>query len=106
MARDLQTSTSQMSHMIRITTHNESLETRLILEGKLAGPCVRELHKCWRRARSADTKLLVDLTSVSFIDDLGKRLLSKMHQAGIKLVSHSLMSKCLIEEIKEHRAGH
>ena len=36
--------------VIRITCHNESALTRLVLEGKLAGACVDELDKCWRDA--------------------------------------------------------
>jgi anti-anti-sigma regulatory factor len=86
--------------MIRITTQNDSATTRLILEGKLAGVSVTELQKCWQQS-SSTKPFSVDLTSVSFIDDLGKQLLSKMHEAGIKLISHSLMSKCLIEQIKD-----
>jgi anti-anti-sigma regulatory factor len=86
--------------MIRITARNEPSATRLILEGKLSGVCVEELDKCWQRTAPTGRAVLVDLTSVSFVDDLGKQLLNKMHEAGIKLISNSLMSKCLIEEIK------
>jgi len=89
--------------VIRITCHNESAVTRLVLEGKLAGACVDELDKCWQQAQPP---LLIDLTSVSFIDDRGKQLLKRMHEQGIKLVSSSLMSRCLIEEIfatKRHK---
>ncbi len=85
--------------VIRITCHNESAMTRLVLEGKLAGACVDELDKCWQQALSNGAPLLVDLTSVSFIDDRGKQLLKRMHDHGAKLVSSSLMSKCLIAEI-------
>jgi len=86
--------------VIRITSHNESATTGLVLEGKLAGGCVDELDKCWQLASSTQTGLLVDLTSVSFIDDRGKQLLTKMHETGAKLVSSSLMSRCLIEELE------
>jgi len=92
--------------MIRITTHNESAATRLILEGKLAGACVDELNKCWEQAKAAQTELSLDLTSVNFIDDRGKQLLAKMHGAGIKLLSSNLMSKCLIEELRTGLGSH
>jgi hypothetical protein len=85
--------------VIRITCLNESTTTRLILEGKLAGVCVDELEKCWQHTSLKDLTLLVDLTSVSFIDDRGKQLLKRMRDHGAQLVSHSLMSKCLIAEI-------
>jgi anti-anti-sigma regulatory factor len=85
--------------LIRITCRNEPAITRLTLEGKLAGACVDELDKCWQQASANGSAFLVDLTSVSFIDDRGKQLLKRMQDHGAKLVSSSLMSKCLIAEI-------
>lgn len=86
--------------MIRITAQQESLVTRLFLEGKLSGPCVDELDKCWQSCPSSEMALLVDLTNVGFVDDHGKELLTRMHNKGIKLFSKSVMTKCLIEEIE------
>jgi anti-anti-sigma regulatory factor len=86
--------------MIRITARDESTTTRLFLEGKLAGPCVSELEKCWLTS-SAKAQIVVDLTSVSFIDESGKLLLTRMSQAGITLFSTRLMTKCLIEQIQK-----
>ncbi len=74
--------------------------TRLFLEGKLSGPCVDELDKCWQTCPSSEMALLVDLTNVSFVDEHGKELLARMHNNGIKLYSKSVMTKCLIEEIE------
>ena len=85
--------------VIRITCHHESTITRLVIEGKLAGVCVDELEKCWQQVSFNGATFVVDLTSVSFIDDRGKQLLKRMHDHGAKLVSSSLMSKCLIAEI-------
>ena len=87
--------------LIRITCNKEAAVTRLILEGKLSGACVDELAKCWLTASSDQSDLLIDLTSVSFIDDRGKQLLMRMHENGTRLVSTSLMSKCFIQEIDE-----
>jgi hypothetical protein len=86
--------------MIRITAQQESSITRLFLEGKLSGPCVNELDKCWQTCPSGEVALLVDLTNVSFVDEQGKAQLARMHHKGIKLFSKSLMTKCLIEEIE------
>ena len=85
--------------LIRITCNKESAVTRLVIEGKLSGACVDELAKCWLQVSSSPSDLLIDLTSVSFIDDRGKQLLIRMHENGIKLISTSLMSKCMIQEI-------
>jgi anti-anti-sigma regulatory factor len=91
--------------MIRITDRQESGKTRLVLEGKLAGACVRELERCWLTS-SHQQEIVVDLTSVGFIDDYGRQLLSKMHQKGIRLVSTRLMTKSLIEEIESEATSH
>jgi anti-anti-sigma regulatory factor len=85
--------------VIRISCHNESAMMRLVLEGKLAGACVDELDKCWQKTLSNGAPLLVDLTSVSYVDDRGKQLLKRMHDRGAKLFSRRLLSKCVIEEI-------
>lgn len=85
--------------LIRISCHSEAAATRLVLEGKLAGACVDELDKCWQEKPDKWSTVLIDLTSVSFIDDRGKQLLKKMHDNGAKLISCSLMSKCAIAEI-------
>jgi len=86
--------------VIRITAQQESTVTRLFLEGKLSGPCVDELDKCWHTCPAGEVPLLVDLTNVSFVDEHGKELLARMHKQGIKLFSKSVMTKCLIEEIE------
>jgi len=86
--------------VIRITCQNESTTTRLVIEGKLAGACVDELDKCWQQVSFNGSTFLIDLTSVSFIDERGKQLLKRMHDQGVKLVSSSLLSKCLIADIR------
>jgi len=85
--------------VIRISCHNESAMMRLVLEGKLAGACVDELDKCWKQTISNGAPLLVDLTSVSYVDERGKQLLKRMHDHGVKLFSRRLLSKCVIAEI-------
>jgi len=90
--------------VIRITAQQETSVTRLFLEGKLAGRCVDELDKCWQTCPSDEVPLVVDLTSVSYVDDNGKELLARMHSKGIKLFSTSLITKCLIEEIENTAA--
>jgi len=85
--------------MIRITAQHESSATRLFLEGKLSGPCVAELDKCWHET-FGEVTLLVDLTNISFVDEHGRQLLARMHAKGTKLFSTSLMTRCLIDQIE------
>jgi anti-anti-sigma regulatory factor len=92
--------------MLRITTRINSGTVRLIIEGRLAGACIGELERCWRATVTTESTecILVDLSSVSFIDASGKQLLTQMHEQGIRLVASGLLAKCLIEEIERSRA--
>ncbi|HJT66001.1 MAG TPA: hypothetical protein VJ749_06085 [Pyrinomonadaceae bacterium] len=89
--------------MLRITTRViAGDDVGLFVEGRLAGPCVCELEKCWRRAVAGESPVptVIDLTDVSFIDAHAKQLLSQMHEHGIKLIANGLMSKLVVEEIE------
>ena len=88
--------------MLRITTRNNSGAISFVVEGKLAGACVNELEKCWQAAAVTESQrsILVDLTSVTFIDVTGKQLLTRMHEQGTRLVATGLMTKSLVEEIE------
>jgi anti-anti-sigma regulatory factor len=88
--------------VLRITTHISSGTARLIIEGKLAGACIGELEKCWRATASTESPegILVDLSSVTFIDASGKQLLRHMREHGIRLVASGLLAKSFIEEIE------
>ncbi len=87
--------------MLRITIDNEATTTRFIVEGKLAGPSVEELKKCWHRVASAGANLplLVDLSATTLIDSDGKALLTEMHGQGVRLAAVGLMTQAIIEEI-------
>ncbi len=88
--------------VLRITVVEDSNQTRFVVEGKLMGECVRELEKCWHAVGSkhADKSILVDLSSVSFIDDGAKKLLADMHCKGIAFVATGLLPRCLIQELE------
>lgn len=58
--------------MLRITIHKKDEATRLIIEGRLAGPWVEEMKKCWQENTHAETgpsllPLLVDISAMTFI---------------------------------------
>ena len=88
--------------VLRITTCINSGATRLVVEGRLAGACISELERCWRATASTESpeSILVDLSSVTFIDASGKQLLTQMHEQGSRLVASGLLARSLIEEIK------
>ena len=88
--------------MLRITTCDNSGETRLIVEGRLAGASVGELEKCWIETGSSKSpeSIVVDLGGVTFVDAAGKQLLAEMHERGTKFAANGLLANCLIEEMK------
>jgi hypothetical protein len=75
------------------------------LEGRIIGPWVKELERCWRNAADTGKKksMQVDLTSVAFIDEEGTELLEKMHGEGVELVASGCMNKCIVERIIQSR---
>jgi anti-anti-sigma regulatory factor len=87
--------------MLRITIHHEDAATRLQVEGKLAGAFAEELKKCWldADANAPLVPLVVDLSSLTLIDNAGKALLAEMHRQGVKLAATGLMTQAIIEEI-------
>jgi hypothetical protein len=85
--------------MLKITTHSESKLDILELEGRLVGPWIEELEKCWRQAISADHEIHVVLKQVAYIDDEGRALLAAMHRAGVKLEATGCMTNAVIAEI-------
>jgi anti-anti-sigma factor len=93
--------------VLRITTQNNSDVTRFIVEGKLAGPCVRELENCWQSfvAKESPEQVVIDLTSVTYVDSCGKELLARMFQEGTRFVGKLLMPKTIIQEIECGQQG-
>jgi anti-anti-sigma regulatory factor len=89
--------------MLKITTLIDAESTTFRLEGRLAGPWVQELERCWvssvgRRNRHP---LSVDLSAVTYVDSDGKDLLKKIHQEGAKLVASGCLTSCLVREISQ-----
>lgn len=88
--------------VLRVTLHDSPSEVRLHLEGRLAGPWVRELELCWQTARSTicgSKAVTVDLEDVDFVDSAGERLLAAMHERGAKFLAAGPLTKYLVREI-------
>jgi anti-anti-sigma regulatory factor len=89
--------------MLRISVQNDPKTTWLKLEGKLAHEWAREAEKAWAALSgiAAGTKVVVDLRSVSFVDDAGWQLLAEMRHEGAELVGSGPLMVAVIEEIEE-----
>ena len=92
--------------MLRITVHDNPQALTFQLEGRLAGPWLRELEACWQStlARQRKPILRVDLTGVTFIDDAGKTCLAAMYHQGAELVAADCMTKAIVAEICQGRS--
>jgi hypothetical protein len=88
--------------MLRIYIHDEVPMTSFVVEGKLVGPWVKELEKCWEGVVTAHPcrSMLVDLAHVTFIDGEGRALLARMRRKGVKLLSAGVLINAIVAEIE------
>src|SRR5579872_639221 len=83
----------RLAIMLRITTSSANERVTLKLEGKLSGPWVEEFERCWRISSDIykDKTVVVDLSSVTFVDAVGKKLLCSISQEGGQLIGSGLL---------------
>jgi hypothetical protein len=74
--------------------------TILKLEGKLAGPWVKELETVWQQEVAPGKSATVFLEAVTFIDDRGKELLARIHENGAELTAEGCMTNAIVNEIR------
>ena len=87
--------------MLKITTVIHAESTTFKLEGRLAGPWVQELERCWDSVVGTATThpLTIDLSAVTYVDSDGKDLLKKLHRQGARLVASGCLTSCIVNEI-------
>ncbi len=87
--------------MLKITTVIHAESTTFKLEGRLAGPWVQELERCWDSVVGTTTThpLTIDLSAVTYVDSDGKNLLKKIHQQGARLVASGCLTSGIVNEI-------
>jgi len=89
--------------MLRITVHDNPGSLTVQLEGRLAGPWVRELEECCQSilARRRQPGLCFDLTGVTFIDAAGKRFLAAMHTVRAEFLTRGCLMRAVVAEITD-----
>ncbi len=86
--------------MLKITSEKSPDPVRLIVEGRLTGPWIKELEHEWRALQPAGVvPLVVDLAGVTFVGEDGKALLKRMWREGAQLVATGCCIGHLVEEI-------
>jgi len=88
--------------MLKIMIHNGGQAPSFVVEGKLVGPWVKELEKCWESVLATEPPwaMVVNLTEVTFIDSEGKELLTRMRRQGAGLVSAGCLMNAIVAEIE------
>ncbi len=91
--------------MLRITVHENARELRLHLEGRLAGPWVEEVERCWASAAPgvSGRAVTVDLREVDFVDPAGERLLGELHRQGARFSTGCPFMRCLRAAVRRRR---
>ncbi len=87
--------------MLRVTIEERDDRVVFRVEGKLKGPWVEELEKCWRSTSGHATNKIfcVDLDRVDFIDDQGRALLTEMARTGVELIATEAMMRSTVQQI-------
>lgn len=94
--------------MLKITGQQDAApdSMSLILEGRLAGPWVEELNSYWRQISvNQQSRTVIDLSGVTFIDTNGKALLTGLWQQGAELRAAGCLTRCVVEEITRSGRG-
>jgi hypothetical protein len=89
--------------MLRITVRESRESLTVQLEGRLAGPWVREMEECWQTTRPSQRKAVLrfDLTGVTFIDAAGKKFLAAMHTEGAEFLARGCLMRAHVTEITD-----
>jgi hypothetical protein len=89
--------------MLKITVSRDEERTIFALAGRLAGPWVEELRRCWQSGNAPEAPSvrfpLVDLQETTFIDEEGRRLLRDMRRRGVELKARGCLMRAIVEEL-------
>ncbi len=90
--------------MLRITTHESPEALSLQVEGRLVGDWAKELEHCWKSVAHArgNKAPIIDLTGVLFIDEEGKRVLTKLFREGAFFRTAGPMTEAIVSDITGH----
>ena len=88
--------------MLKVTTTDQDQTITLKLEGSLAGPWVQEVSRVWDDAAAQCSWIgyVIDLRSVTFIDNRGRALLADMSRSGAQLIATDCLTRNIVEEIQ------
>ena len=93
--------------MLRITVLDSSEALTFRVEGRLVGDWAKELDHSWNSATPLRGKRapIIDLTGILFVDEEGKRVLTKLFREGAFFRTAGPMIESIISEITSQIRG-
>jgi hypothetical protein len=85
--------------MIRILTADEPNAITITVDGQLVGDCVDAVETCSYQAMGQGKPVHLFLRDVSYIDDRGRSLLSRLAGKGVQLRASGVYSSYIVTEI-------
>jgi hypothetical protein len=87
--------------MLRITLEDSPEAVTFRVEGRLVGAWAGELEQCWESAAPArrERAAIIDLTRILFIDQEGRRILTKLFGEGARFRTCGPMTESIVSEI-------
>jgi anti-anti-sigma regulatory factor len=80
---------------------NHAESVTLKIEGRLAGPWVQEVTRVWVSNAGSERPVVIDLSSVTFIDTPGRALLTTMSQRGARFIARDCLTTNIVAEIQK-----
>ncbi|MBV9181147.1 MAG: hypothetical protein JO356_07540 [Acidobacteria bacterium] len=90
--------------MLKISTIDSPIQRRLVLEGKLVGPWISELERCWHTAADGleGRKVVIDLKNVTVISLEGENALSALMREGAQFACEGILNKHVLKQLRRH----
>ncbi len=85
--------------MLKITTHDGAAALTFQVEGKLVAAWAKELEQAWNSYPAERKARVVDLTGTLFIDNEGKRVLTKLFREGAFFRTSGPLTCSIVAEI-------
>lgn len=87
--------------MMKATIERDAAQTLVLVEGRIAGPWVKELEQVWNgiRANEGSRTITIELKDVTFINDAGKELLRRMAIEGASIRGFGCSTSAVINSI-------
>lgn len=89
--------------MLKITVSQEKQATSFTLAGRLVGPWVEELRRCWQSWEQVEggrgDTCRIDLRETTHVDAEGKALLSEMFRRGATFKTKGCLTRAIVESL-------